>query len=272
MNDYITAELQQIDRISPSTLMFRFVVESAGVSFRAGQFYRFTFTDEAGSFERSYSLCNQVNDKDQGYLDLMVSEVDKGRATQVLFNASVGLEVSVRGPYGRLVLPRPLPARTILVATSVGLAPFIPMLSMIAALPPEEVRPLMLILGVRDRSEFLCAQWLLSLRTDLADFELVVCYSRETATDLQAYERRGYVSAVIAEQEHNPDNDFFMLCGNPQMVDDVFLLLKDQGFSGRDVRREKYVFARQEKPSAKPKSLSKSEKDLLAEKIKRYRK
>lgn len=272
MNDYKTAELQQIKRLSPSTLMFRFVVERADVPFLAGQFYRFTFTDTSGSFERSYSLCNQVADEQSGCLDLMVSEVDKGRATQVLFNASVGLQVKVRGPFGRLVLPQPLPARTIMVATSVGLAPFVPMLSMIAASPPDEARSLVLILGVRDRSEFLYAQWLLSLRTKLAGFELVVCYSRETANDLQDFERRGYVTAAIAGQQYNPGNDFFMLCGNPQMVDDVFLLLKSQGLSGRDVRREKYVFARQEKPSAKLKNLSKLEKELLAEKIKRYEK
>ena len=270
MTSHITAELQQITRISPSTRIFRFLTHSSSASFLAGQFYRFTFTDDAGSFERSYSLCNQVEDQGKGLLDLMVSEVDKGRATQVLFNASVGLQVSIKGPYGRLVLPQPIPAKIVLVATSVGLAPFIPMLSMMAASPSDEVRSLVLILGVRDRSEFLCAEWLLGLRKKLPCFELLVCYSRETASNLESYERSGYVTAAMAEQPYDPHTDFFMLCGNPLMVDDAFALLKRLGFSGRRVRREKYVFARQEKPNLKPRSLSKNERDLLSEKIKRY--
>lgn len=272
MDDYITVELQRIKRISPSTKMFRFVTDGVGVPFLAGQFYRFTFTDGSGQFERSYSLCNQLDEEDQCHLDLIVSEVDRGRATQVLFSSSIGLQVRVRGPFGRLVLPQPLPARSVLVATSVGLAPFIPMLSMFAASPPSNDKAMVLFLGVRDREEFLYGQWLLSLHNRLSQFQLFVCYSKETAIDLQPYEHHGYVTDVVAQEHPNPQSDFFMLCGNPQMVDDVFLLLKNLGFSGRNVRREKYIFARQENNSARPKTLSKGDRALLLEKIKRYQK
>ena len=105
MDDYITVELQWIKRISPSTKMFRFVTDGVGVPFLAGQFYRFTFTDGSGQFERSYSLCNQLDDEDQCHLDLIVSEVDRGRATQVLFSSSIGLQVRVRGPFGPGTIP-----------------------------------------------------------------------------------------------------------------------------------------------------------------------
>jgi ferredoxin-NADP reductase len=144
------------------------------------------------------------------------------------------------------------------------------MLSMFAASPPSNDKAMVLFLGVRDREEFLYGQWLLSLHNRLSQFQLFVCYSKETAIDLQPYERHGYVTDVVAQEHPNPQTDFFMLCGNPQMVDDVFLLLKNLGFSGRNVRREKYVFARQENNSARPKTLSKGDRALLLEKIKRY--
>ena len=64
--------------------------------------------------------------------------------------------------------------------------------------------------------------------------------------------------------------DHFLLCGNPYMINDVYGLLKQKGFKAKQVVREKYVFARQEKPSGKV-SLTAAQKQLIAEKLRKYR-
>ena len=42
----------------------------------------------------------------------------------------------------------------------------------------------------------------------------------------------------------DPARDIAYLCGNPDMVDQAFALLKDAGLAVKDIRREKYVSSR----------------------------
>ena len=104
--------LRKIRRLSQSTLWFRFERNDGElVSFEQGQFFRFEFSDKAGDFERAYSPCNFGQGvADTPYLDLVVSYVDGGRASQYLFHCDEGIAATVGGPFGRLVVPKKLPA------------------------------------------------------------------------------------------------------------------------------------------------------------------
>ena len=42
----------------------------------------------------------------------------------------------------------------------------------------------------------------------------------------------------------DPASDIVYLCGNPGMIDDAYALLKAAGFGVQQVRREKYLSAR----------------------------
>jgi hypothetical protein len=53
------------------------------------------------------------------------------------------------------------------------------------------------------------------------------------------------------------------------MIDDCFGLLKSRGFNARQVVREKYVFAK-DKKVVKKTILSKEQKRLIAEKLKKF--
>ena len=55
------------------------------------------------------------------------------------------------------------------------------------------------------------------------------------------------------------------------MIDETYDLLKDKGFGVRQVKREKYVFAK-ETSTKKKAVLSDKQKELIAEKMRKYRK
>lgn len=259
-----TARLDRIRELSPSTRDFSFVREDGEkLSYEPGQFYRFVFTDEDGEFERSYSLCN-FDELHGSTLHLVISKVTGGRATELLFNCETGIEARVTGPFGRLVLPKSKPGRLILVATSVGLAPYMPILKKLETEGYEDVR---LLLGVRDRQEFIYGDLLMDYAARHSWFKLTLCLSREAASE--AHEADGRVTAQLPGLDVDPARDHILLCGNPAMIDDAYDYLKGQGFKARQVVREKYVFAREK--SARKQDLSDQQKKLIAEKMKKYR-
>lgn len=270
-----TVSLTEIEELSPSTREFRFTRDDGqALAYKPGQFYRFVFSDTAGEFERSYSLCN-FSELYGNELVLVVSQVESGRATKLLFDAKPGLSAKLTGPFGRLTLPatKPaadpsrfpstFPARLVLVATSVGLAPYLPILKQLETLEFERV---VLLLGVRGRSEFIYGDLLLEYAERNKFFELTLCLSREKAE--MSFEADGYVTGQLEALHVDPDQDHFLLCGNPAMVDDCYGYLKEAGCKPRQVVREKYVFAREAKASKQ--SLTDEQKKLIAEKMSRH--
>ncbi len=264
--------LERIRRLSASTLDFRFVTtEGVSLRYKPGQFFRFVFTDDAGEFERSYSLCNfdGLYGKE---LDLVISGVPGGRATRYLFNATEGVTAAVTGPYGRLVVPDILPARLVMVATSVGIAPYMPMLRQLEEPLQAGQLEVVLVFGMRDSSEFLYAEQLLGLQQKYSGFKLIICCSRETPEGKQ-YEPATVVAGYVTDQfdalYFDPGKDHVLLCGNPAMVEAGWVYLREKGFKPAQVIREKYVFARGRK-SGKPTAMSEEHKRLLAEKMKQH--
>lgn len=256
--------LERVRRLSRTTRTFEFFrLDEQAVDYEPGQFFRFEFEDENGAFERSYSLCN-YEELFGSRLDLVVSEVEGGRATRLLFADDVmNLTAKVTGPYGRLVLPRRIPGRLIMVATSVGLAPYMPMLKALESLHYDKV---VLLLGVRDRSEFIYGSVLQSIAERCPWFELRLSLSREQA--LQNYEFDGYVNRQLSELRPDPSEDHVFLCGNPSMIDMAWSALKAEGFSVKQVVKEKYVFARE--TLASPSEPTEAQKRLIQEKMRRY--
>jgi NAD(P)H-flavin reductase len=273
--------LQKVAKLSESTLAFRFVPAGGGhLKFKPGQFYRFKFTDKRGEFERSYSLCNLDDSVVDGeiesdVLDLVISQVEDGRATDLLFNAVSGLKATVSGPYGRLVLPHSLPTRIVLIATSVGLAPYLPMLRQLEApLARNEVQ-LVLLFGIRDESEFLYSKYLSEFeQRHSLNVDLRVCISREpgvTDSSLNKYVSHGYVQSQLNLIDPVTSSDLVMLCGNPHMVDACFEYLKSEGLGGKQIIREKYVFAKDPAEQPKVQKLTVEQRELIAEKMKKFK-
>ena len=255
-----TVRLERFHQLSRTTRAFTFVrLDGQAVEYQPGQFFRFEFEDADGSFERSYSLCN-YEELYGSRLDLVMSEVDGGRATRLLFgNGIEHLKAKASGPFGRLVLPEQVPERLFMVATSVGLAPYMPMLKSLESLNYCKV---VFLLGVRDRSEFIYGSTLLAFARQHQWFELRLSLSRDKP--MRDFEFDGYVNQQLTDLEPDPNHDYFLLCGNPGMVDNVWSLLQAKGFRAKQVVREKYVFARETGVASS--KLTEAQKQLIKEK------
>jgi ferredoxin-NADP reductase len=131
-----------------------------------------------------------------GCLRLVISGVDGSRAT-LLFNAAPGLSARVTGPYGRLVLPDVLPQRLFLLATSVGIAPYLPMLEVLAETLSRGELQMHFMFGVRDPGEFLYATLLMGYAEKYPDFHLVICYSRQMPATPASHDHSGYVQRYL---------------------------------------------------------------------------
>lgn len=263
-----TVRLTRIRTLSASTKDFRFLREDGKpLAWQPGQFYRFNFTDAEGEFERSYSLCNFEEGTDAATLDLVISRVQGGRATRLLFNCQTGIIATVKGPYGRLLLPEPLPERLLLIATSVGIAPYLPMLKRLAPALAEGQQAVLLF-GVRDRSEFLYRDFLLDYAARHPSLDFQLCLSREAAATAP-YERLGYATQALEALAPDPAKDHALLCGNPRMIDDCWARLQALGFPHKKAIREKYEFARGAGAPKKP--LTAAQKQLIAAKLARHK-
>jgi NAD(P)H-flavin reductase len=52
------------------------------------------------------------------------------------------------------------------------------------------------------------------------------------------------VQDALSELTPHPEHDIAYLCGNPDMIDANFTLLKELGLPIKNIRREKYVSSR----------------------------
>lgn len=232
-NEYIADNVRK--------LIFK-LVEPATIRYRPGQFVSLMFEIEGKiPFKRSYSLANLESPNEDGLaesdrIEIVVSYVDNGRATNILFNAKTGDTFTANGPVGMLVLGANLPKRIFLVGTGTGMAPYHGMLPQIEKMPNHEF---VILFGAQKYSDsFYLEDFQKAAQANNIDFHL--CLSREEHSEHHS----GYVQTKLQDFGLNPETDKVYLCGNPNMVDDISATLLEQGFGVKQVQKEKYIFSR----------------------------
>jgi ferredoxin-NADP reductase len=234
-------ELQSVRDLAPGVKHFSFRRDDGtALEFIPGQFVQLFFEladDER--LRRSYSIAS-VPGRDST-IDIAVSAVKDGRATECFWAMGPGGVVEAMGPFGRLVLRDEPPARHVLVATGTGVTPYRAMLPEIARRLASGWPPVHMLLGVRTRADLLYAEEFVAFAAAHAGFEFTAHYSREPATDLLPWERRGYVQGAFPYLGLDAESDIVYLCGNPDMIDQSAAWLMERGFPAQRIRREKYI-------------------------------
>ncbi len=222
--------------------------EQEAMDYEPGQFISIHLPDPDGgekALRRSYSIAN-INDSTENVtqLEIVLTVVEYGAASDFLKNAPLQTKVEVSGPYGALTLPEEIPDRLFLVATSTGVAPYRTMLPQLERLLTSEKEfDVELILGITGPKEALFAEDFREFSLKYPHFQFNACYSRYTDA-LGDDEHEGYVKKRLEALAPNPKNDLVFLCGNPKMVDNCTEFLSEMGFSPRQVKREKYVHSK----------------------------
>ncbi len=218
-----------------------FQLEAAELpAFIPGQFITLLIPQDDKILRRSFSIAT-VQGKSQ-HLEIAAGHMENGVATNLLFNLQPGESVTASGPFGRLILRDEDVKRYILVATGTGVTPYRAMLPQIAErLQQNPHLEIVLMLGVRKRDELLYPEEFLQFAAEHERFTFQSFYSREQPTDQKEYEYAGHVQVGFTNLNLNAEHDIVYLCGNPDMIDHSFELLKEQGFDAHNVRREKYI-------------------------------
>ena len=211
--------------------------------FIPGQFINLYFEKEGKRHSRSYSIATIPGQTE--HLEIAISHVAGGLASENLAQLQVGDTILAAGPVGRLVLKaEEQPKHYILVGTGTGIAPYRAMLpSLKQRLEDDPDLRVSILLGVREVSELLYVQDFLAFCSQSDRSQFFACLSQEISASPPEWECGGRVTHVLKELTPNPSHDIVYLCGNPAMIDDAYEILQMAGFDHKNVRREKYVFS-----------------------------
>lgn len=220
--------------------------DGAMLDFIPGQFLQVHFHyDDGKPTKRSYSVATVGEGSGPvRRIEIAVSYVDGGAATNLLANLPEGGEIEASGPYGRFCLMETdQNHRYLLVATGTGVTPYRAMLPLLAKLDARGAE-VALVYGARNEAELLYGDEFEGFASEHPHFHFYPCFSRMPRAVPRPHDRHGRVHVALAELKPDAARDIAYLCGNPEMVDQAFVQLKEAGLAIHHIRREKYVSSR----------------------------
>jgi ferredoxin--NADP+ reductase/benzoate/toluate 1,2-dioxygenase reductase subunit len=209
-------KVHEIRLLTPTTYVLRF--DKHHLSFKAGQYIRVGLP---GNRERrEYSIYSGENDD---YFEILIKEVIDGDLSKKLKRLKGGDNIVVEGPFGFFNLnANDLFSRKFyLIASGTGISPFH---SYVRSYPDMDYT---LIHGIKFIEE--------TYEKDHYDSKrYLCCTSRDEKGDFS-----GRVTKIIPLYPFE-NNALFYLCGNSDMVYDVYNLLADRGISTDNIFTEVY--------------------------------
>ncbi|HEX6243938.1 MAG TPA: FAD-dependent oxidoreductase [Polyangiales bacterium] len=231
-----TARLTAARMLSPSvrSLGLTLMDGDGPLSFEAGQWVDLYVRTGQGEQKRAYSIASAAG---AGLLEIAVTRVEQGAASNALHELPLGAELGVSGPFGlftREAAQRQQPA--LFVATGTGLSP---LRSMLFDWQTQAARaPITLLFGVRSEADVLWGDELAQWAARDPAFRLEVTLSRAG----EGWRgRRGYVQQHVAELARELDAPHVFICGLNRMVSEVRALCKGElGLDRKRIHSERY--------------------------------
>lgn len=205
-----------IRELTNSTFVVR--LERNNFEFQTGQFMMLNIPGTDA--KREYSVYSGEADD---FLEVLVREVEGGKVSGRLKKLKPATEIEIEGPFGFFKFnPEKFSSKKFLfVATGTGISPFH---SFIRTYPNLNYR---LIHGVRLKQE----------AYDHADYKkekITLCLSGDTAGDFS-----GRVTDYLNTLEIDTETNCF-LCGNSEMIYEVFDILTEKGIPVSNIYSEVY--------------------------------
>ncbi len=206
----------QLRFLTERTFVLR--LERGDIKFRAGQHIIVGLKGELD--QREYSVYSGEQDD---YLEILVREVIDGKVSLQLKQSAPGQLLQVNGPFGSFGIESfdLFSRRLVFIASGTGISPFH---SFVRSYPGINYT---LIHGVRYINEAY-------ERKDYDPSRYILCTSKES------YEgRKGRVTRFLTGYRVNPDMLFYV-CGNNNMIYEVYHILRDKGVPDENILTEIY--------------------------------
>ena len=202
--------------LTNSTYVLR--LERGDLEFEAGQYVSLGLPGNAE--KREYSIYSGVNDD---YLEVLVKEIDEGLVSKQLKQLQTGAHAEMDGPFGFFTLRREnlRGHGPVFIASGTGIAPFH---SIIRTYPDLRYT---LIHGVRNGEEAYD-------RTAYDRERYVLCTSREDSGNFD-----GRVTDYMKMNPREKNCDYY-LCGNSNMIHEMYDILREQGVETDRIHAEVY--------------------------------
>lgn len=218
----------EVEDLSSGAFILRFSRD--GLDYRAGQWVSLGLPGTGDM--REYTLFSSPCDSD---LEVLVKEIPRGRVSPALRRCQPGDAVHVDGPRGSFAIDEGAiaTARFLFIATGTGVSPF---RCFARAYPGLDYR---LLHGVRDAVE-------LYGREDFDPVRQTPCISGSSSPSAarsgEETTRGVYAGRVTAYLADHPVNSacYCYLCGNSDMIYEVFTILRDQGVPRSRIFAEVY--------------------------------
>ncbi len=238
-----TARVVDVERLTGTgTVRLEFeVADNHPFSFRPGQYvgieHRF-----AGGRRRRSPYCIMSTPKDDRRFELLVRVVPEGPVSRYLADLERGDQVVFRGPLGPYMIPPDADRDLVLMATGVGVGPFLSLARHL--LDAGFDRQITLFWGLRNDEDICLTEGLDELGREHRNFSYRISLSQPSP----AWDgMRGRIThSVPPVLEHLGDTRFY-LCGNGAMTEEMRLVLSDLGVSESFIYAEPY-FNRRHRP------------------------
>jgi ferredoxin--NADP+ reductase/benzoate/toluate 1,2-dioxygenase reductase subunit len=206
----------QLRFLTDTTFVLRF--DRGNIQFKAGQHIIVGLEGELN--QREYSV---YSGEDDDYLEILVREVLNGNVSSQLKHCEPGQLLQVNGPFGSFgIEPFDMFSRKLVfIATGTGIAPFH---SFVRSYPGINYT---LIHGVRFKNEAY-------ERDDYEAGRYFLCTSTETTGG-----RKGRVTKFLTTYQVDQKMLFYM-CGNNNMIYEVYHILRDKGIADEKIFTEVY--------------------------------
>lgn len=206
--------VQSIRSLSEKSYILR--TDRHGINFIPGQFFILGKSDATTA--REYTIYSSTKDN---YLEFMITEVEDGNVSPILRNCEVGEELHIEGPLGYFEVETSpeFKGKHVFIASGSGIAPFH---SFVKSNPDLDYQVLH---GVRKLDD--CFD-----RQDYDQSRYTTCVTRE-----ETEEYHGRVTSYLKANPVNPE-DMFYICGNTDMLYEVYDILISQGVTCESIRVE----------------------------------
>ena len=239
---YTVETITDITSWTPKLFSFR-TTRYRGYRFIPGQFARLGVRKQTPEGEekivwRAYSIVSADYDE---FLEFYSIVVPDGEFTSVLAALCVGDEILIdKTNYGSLTTDRFVEGRDLwLLSTGTGLAPFISILHDVKTW--EQYENILLVHGVRFKDEFAYSELIEAFRGHeyFGEFAHKLKYVQVVTRDEVPGALRGRIPQLLEDgalEEStgvriDPDRARIMICGNPDMVDDLRKHFLDRGYT-----------------------------------------
>ena len=201
---------------SLSSGTFKLQIERNGLEFRAGQCVNLGLPKTG--VNREYSSYSGEQETELAFL---VREVEDGDVSPALRRLKYGDTIEIDGAYGLFTLPESTPKKksNVFIATGTGIAPFH---SFVRTYPELEY---LILHGTRLAEE----------NYESAHYTsecYVQCVSQENGGCFQ-----GRVSDYLRQNPQGAEKHYY-LCGNRNMVNEIYDILREQKVSGSNITSE----------------------------------